>query len=113
MDINRVLQKAVANDEITISLANYQHYKLSPLRSEDLLKAAEMPELNPFYPYFQRRLSGLVEKEQPATIGFSLTYKAGIMHLCHDQFSGLEYPRDNPGLRRRSRHFMDTATGLA
>jgi len=74
MDVNRVFEKSVANDEITISLANYQHDKLSPLRSEDLLKAAEMPELNPFYPYFQRRLSGLVEKEQPATIGFSLTY---------------------------------------
>jgi hypothetical protein len=74
MDINRVLEKSVANDEITISLANYQHDNLSPLRSLDLLKAAENPELNPFYPYFKRRLSGLIEKEQPSTIGFSLTY---------------------------------------
>jgi hypothetical protein len=93
MDINRVLEKSVENDEISISLANYQHDKLSPLRSADLMKAAQMPELNPFYPYFQRRLSGLVEKEQPATIGFSLTYLSQA--LCTFAMLGFirrEYP---------------------
>jgi hypothetical protein len=95
MDVNRVLEKSVANDEITISLANYQHDKLSPLRSEDLLKAAEMPELNPFYPYFQRRLSGLVEKEQPATIGFSLTYLSQA--LCTFAMLGF-LKREYPGI---------------
>ena len=93
MDINRVLEKSVANDEITISLANYQHDNLSPLRSTDLVKAAENPELNPFYRYFKRRLSSLIEKEQPATIGFSLTYLSQA--LCTFAMLGFlrrEYP---------------------
>jgi hypothetical protein len=74
MDVNRVLERSVDTAAITISLSNYQHHKLSPLRSEDLLRAAELPEINTFYPYFKSRLSGLVEREQPVTIGFSLTY---------------------------------------
>ena len=93
MDINRVLEKSVPNDQITISLANYQHDNLSPLRSTDLVKAAENPELNPFYRYFKRRLSSLIEKEQPATIGFSLTYLSQA--LCTFAMLGFlrrEYP---------------------
>jgi hypothetical protein len=74
MDVNRVLETVVAGKGITVSLANYQHSELSPLRSADLLYAAEHPELNPFYPYFKSRLSGLVEREHPSIVGFSLTF---------------------------------------
>lgn len=93
MDVNRVLEKSVADDAITVSLANYQHDELSPLRSQDLLKAAEDPEADPFYPYFKRRLSSLIEKERPATIGFSLTYLSQA--LCTFAMLGFlrrEYP---------------------
>ena len=74
MDVNRALERAVLPNGITLSLANYQHKSLSPLRSSDLLRAAEQPELNPFYPYFRDRLRGLLERDNPSLVGFSLTY---------------------------------------
>jgi radical SAM superfamily enzyme YgiQ (UPF0313 family) len=55
-------------------LGNYQHEELSPARSTDLVRAAENPEDNPFYPYFRRRLTELLISEQPSMIGFSLNY---------------------------------------
>ncbi len=96
MDINRVLEKSVSADGVTISLANYQHDGLSPLRSEDLLKAAEHSESNPFFPYFKGRLSALIEERQPGTIGISLCYLSQA--LC--SFAILGYLRKNyPGLK--------------
>jgi hypothetical protein len=44
------------------------------VRSGDLIAAAEKPELNPFYPYFSRRLEGLLGESQPSMVGFSLNY---------------------------------------
>ncbi len=70
LDLNRVLEVSSG----AVSLANYQHSELSPLRSMDLLRAAAHPEENPFYPYFSQRLRGLLEEEQPAHVGFSLNY---------------------------------------
>jgi radical SAM superfamily enzyme YgiQ (UPF0313 family) len=55
-------------------LTNYQHEELSPARSTDLIRAAENPEDNPFYPYFKKRLTELLKSEQPSVIGFSLNY---------------------------------------
>ncbi len=72
-DINRVLEMSAAG-RAAVSLANYQHSKLSALKSADLISAAERPEEDPFYPYFARRLRGLLEEEQPALVGFSLNY---------------------------------------
>ena len=55
-------------------LANYQHDDYSPLRSADLIKAAEYPEMNPYYPYFSKRLSLLLKRSDVSPIGFSLNY---------------------------------------
>jgi radical SAM superfamily enzyme YgiQ (UPF0313 family) len=55
-------------------LANYQHEELSPARSTDLIRAAENPEDNPFYPFFKKRLTEFLKSEQPSVIGFSLNY---------------------------------------
>jgi len=74
MDLNRVLVMSAKENGIALGLANYQDPTLSPLRSRDLIRAAEEPERNPFYPYFERRLMGLLEKEQPAHVGFSLNF---------------------------------------
>jgi hypothetical protein len=74
MDINRVIEKSVETKGITLSLVNYQDCGLSPLRSTDLLKAAEHPDMNPFHPYFKKRLPDVIEKEQPEIIGFSINY---------------------------------------
>lgn len=74
MDVNRILAMAARPHVITISLANYQDTALSPVRSSDLIRAAETPATNPFYPYFTARLCSLIEEEDPRIIGFSLNY---------------------------------------
>ena len=74
MDVNRILAMAARPQGITISLANYQNAALSPVRSGDLIRAAETPAANPFYSYFAARLLSLIEEEEPRIIGFSLNY---------------------------------------
>ncbi len=73
-DLNRLLEMAALPNRVRLGLANYEHEELSPARSADLLRAAENPEDNPFYPYFSKRLKELLEKEQPSLIGLSLNY---------------------------------------
>ncbi len=95
-DVNRVLEMFSIEGGGTVSVANYQHSKLSPLRSDDLLRAAEHPELNPFYPYFRSRLTGLIEREQPSIVGFSLTFLSQA--LCTFAMLGF-LKREYPGLK--------------
>jgi len=73
-DVNRVLEQAGRKYQVTLSLANYQEGKLSPLTSGDLIKAAERPADTVFYPYFAHRLPPLLEEKQPVMVGFSLNY---------------------------------------
>ncbi len=72
-DISRVLSK-VSQDGAAVGLANYEYRGLSPLRSGDLLTAAERPELNPFYSYFRSRLGGLFREKEPSMAGISINY---------------------------------------
>jgi radical SAM superfamily enzyme YgiQ (UPF0313 family) len=74
MDLNRLLEMTPRSSRIRLGLGNYQHGELSPARSTDLLKAAENPEDNPFYPYFRSRLTELLKCEHSSMIGFSLNY---------------------------------------
>ncbi len=71
-DLNRVLAISAAEIGVTVGLADYQHDTLSPLRSADLVAAAQQPEQNPFYSYFNQRLSELLAGV--GTVGFSLNY---------------------------------------
>ncbi|MHC1729344.1 MAG: radical SAM protein [Syntrophobacteraceae bacterium] len=73
-DINHLLEKAPGSHSLRLSLSNYHDLELSPVRSGDLLHAAEAYEANPFFEYFARRLSDSVEKENPEIIGFSLNF---------------------------------------
>ncbi|MDF1593919.1 MAG: radical SAM protein [Desulfobacterales bacterium] len=73
-DLNRILQMAGRPAGIELGLANYQDGRLSPLRSRDLLSAAKNPEKNLFFPYFSQRFDGLLKKENPEAVGFSLNY---------------------------------------
>lgn len=94
MDINRILEMSTTKSSATIGLANYKHATLSPLRSKDLIHAAEYPEHNPFYPYFHTRLRELIESIQPSIVGFSLTYLSQA--LCTFAMVGFlkrDYPR--------------------
>ncbi len=72
-DISRVLAE-VTPDGITVGLANYEHETLSPLKSRDLLFAAEHPELNPFYHYFRQRLEEIFSSNEPSAVGISLNF---------------------------------------
>ncbi len=73
-DLNRILEMTARSSRVRLGLANYEHEELSPVRSGDLLRAAESPESNPFYSYFKGRLAKLLESERPSVIGFSLNY---------------------------------------
>lgn len=92
-DLNRVLAAAAANSA-RVSLGNYQHPKLSPLSSADLLRQAEKPEENPFYPYFSKRLPEILEEQTVTVVGFSLTFLSQA--LCTFAMLGF--------LRRRFQH---------
>jgi hypothetical protein len=96
MDLNRVLERSVRPMGIHLSLANFQHPTLSPLRSRDLLRAAEAPETNPFYPYFSRRFWDLLEQENPSVVGFSLNFMSQA--VCTFAMIGF-LKRHCPGLR--------------
>jgi len=47
-DLNRLLEMAGHSKGVRLSLGNYEHKELRPTRGEDLLKAAEQPESDPF-----------------------------------------------------------------
>ncbi|OGP73691.1 MAG: radical SAM protein [Deltaproteobacteria bacterium RBG_16_49_23] len=95
-DLNRLLEMTSHSSRVRISLANYQHEELSPARSGDLIKSAEHPEENPFYPYFRKRLTGLLRNEQPPLIGFSLNYLSQA--LCTFAMIGF-LKREWPGIQ--------------
>jgi len=73
-DLNRLLKMTSSASSVRVELANYEHDTLSPVRSMDLIRAAENPEDNPFYPYFRKRLTDLLKERSPSLIGFSLNY---------------------------------------
>ena len=72
-EINRLLG-AAAGDNVRVSLEDYEHAVLSPVKTDDLLYAAQHPEENPFYPYFSERFREIIGQQQPHFIGFSLSY---------------------------------------
>jgi len=74
LDLNRVLEAAAGDGKIRVGLGNYQHTLLSPVKSADLLRAAETPVENPFHPYFRERFSRLLEEKETSVVGFSLNY---------------------------------------
>lgn len=91
LDLNRILDLSPAPTGVRLSLANYQHPNLSPVRSGDLLRAAETPEENPFYPYFSKKLVNFLEIKQPSVVGFSLNFLSQA--LC--TFAMLGFLRKN------------------
>jgi len=74
MDINRVLSLAGRPYGAAVSLSNFEAQHLSPLRSADLVRAAETFEDNPFYPVFAERLDALLEEEAPTIVGLSINF---------------------------------------
>ena len=73
-ELNRVLNLQDQSGNTEVSLANYQDRNLSPVKSSDLIRAFESPEKNPFFPYFEKRLSEAIKDDPPRLAGFSLNF---------------------------------------
>lgn len=74
MDVNRVLERSLSLSGARVSLSNYNAKDLSPLKIMDLIRAAEEPEINPFYPYFQDSLIPQLADAPNNYIGLSLNF---------------------------------------
>ena len=110
-DVNRSLGASAKEDHATLSLTDYHHNQLSPVRSADLIAAAKHPEQNFFYLYFKKRLSDIFEKTVSSRsrdgreerhvdpdnfVGFSLNYLSQA--LC--TFAMIGYIRTEfPGVK--------------
>ncbi|MDC7221199.1 MAG: radical SAM protein [Spirochaetales bacterium] len=64
--------------EIRLTPADYRHSQLSPLRSEDIGRAQDNPESNPFYPWFSSVLKDLLGGEE-TRLGISLNYLSQVL----------------------------------
>ncbi len=73
-DLNHVLGLAAGASGVQLSLSDYQDHSLSPLKSADLVSAAELHEKSPFYEYYQARLPRLLEKSSSNIVGISIQY---------------------------------------
>ncbi|WP_319523667.1 radical SAM protein [Breoghania sp.] len=74
MDLNRILHMAGQPDGVAASLANFSSQSLSPVRSADLIRAAEQFRSNLFYPLFSRSLAALFSQQEPEIVGFSINF---------------------------------------
>lgn len=75
-DVNRLLAVAAGGTGVSAGLTDYQDAQLSPIRSVDLLTAAERPSANLFFPYFSRRLEEILADPSADchAVGISLNY---------------------------------------
>lgn len=73
-DLNRLIELSGNGGPDRISLSNHGRDDLSPVRSGDLIRAAEEYEKNPFYQYYSRRLSEVMERDRPEIAGLSLNF---------------------------------------
>ena len=81
---------------INLSLSNYSSPNLTPVRSEDLLRAAERFEENPFFFSFEKKLGDLFESRVPDIVGFSVNFMSQA--LCAFAMAGYVRKRF-PGIR--------------
>ncbi|MCP4119284.1 MAG: radical SAM protein [Desulfobacteraceae bacterium] len=73
MDVNRVIASTL-DARFRLTLADYGDSSLSPVKSRDLVTAAETFGDNPFFPYFEERLAPRIEASAPSSIGISLCF---------------------------------------
>lgn len=71
-DLNRLLQMTGKPWQTDVNLADFRHGALSPVRSQDLLQAAAVPEASPFFQFFSKRLPELMDGI--STVGISLCF---------------------------------------
>jgi len=96
LDINRILDKLSDPFGVKMGLANYKDRNLSPVRSQDLIKAYHSPEKNIFHPYFENRLAPIARSASCKIVGISLNYLSQA--LCTFAMIGF-LKQINPGFR--------------
>ena len=95
-ELNRILAMQDRSGSTEVSLANYQDRDLSPVKSGDLIRAFKLPEENPFFEYFEKRLGEAMENDPPRLAGFSLNFLSQA--LCTFAMIGV-LRRLDPGLQ--------------
>ncbi len=75
-DLNRLLSEAGTSKGVHIGLTNFSSDALSPLKSNDLMKAAQDPEKSFFYDAFGPAIIEIIKRSGPSIVGFSLNYLA-------------------------------------
>ena len=73
-DLSRLLQMSGNTCDCDITLSNFSHRQLSPLKSADLLTAAEQFDRNPFYSCYSTILEQLIDQHAPRIIGVSISF---------------------------------------
>jgi len=73
-DVNRLIARRGRENGVSITLADYQDPRLSPLRSGDLLRAAREYGSNPFMPGLAGRIEALIGENAADAVGVSLNY---------------------------------------
>jgi len=96
MDINRILHMAGQPTGVAAGLSNFSSQSLSPVRSEDLIRAAEQFKSNLFFPLFSQSLAAYFSQREPEIVGFSINFMSQA--LC--AFAMIGYIR---------KHFPGTA----
>jgi hypothetical protein len=95
-DVDRLLALALASQGDIIGLSDHQHPVLSPLRSGDLITAAELHWRNPFSPYFRNRLRQVIGQGPTQMVGISLNYLSqaitafAMIGFIREEFPGLK-----------------------
>jgi radical SAM superfamily enzyme YgiQ (UPF0313 family) len=96
-DLNRLLEKSSQSDNVRLILNNYQDKILSPVKSSDLMRAAEEPEINPFYPYFRNWLISSLSGANDEPVGFSLNFLSQAL-TAFSMIGFLKKERPNTGI---------------
>ncbi|MEE4164678.1 MAG: radical SAM protein [Desulfocapsaceae bacterium] len=78
-DLNRTVSTIGRAADLELSLANFSAQNRSPLKSSDLLDAAEKYHESPFFPIFSRRLEELLERHSFDFIGISFSYLSQVI----------------------------------
>jgi radical SAM superfamily enzyme YgiQ (UPF0313 family) len=94
-ELTGALSLAVGSERFRLTFADFTDAVLSPLRSVDLLAAAERSDENPFFGYFSRRFRELFEDSQPLLVGFSV----GFMSQALTAFAMAGFIRESLGFR--------------
>ncbi|MCX7981327.1 MAG: radical SAM protein [Syntrophales bacterium] len=73
-DLTRILKVGAQRKGVKVGLADYRDPSCLPISTTDLLRAAEHPEITPFYPFYLTRLIDILEEKEPRLVGISLNF---------------------------------------